>query len=120
MGWDGMGGISKLSFIFLLGIYIGHACMYSYIDNKKKSPTFLCVSNVDGKLGVGEHNFRNNSVCEFFNIRFQSRLFSFCFYLGLAIFLKILKTFFAIQNGVLKFAFETKVYRVLLSRPKRG
>lgn len=78
MGWDGMGGISKLSFIFLLGIYIGHACMYSYIDNKKKSPTFLCVSNVDGKLGVGEHNFRNNSVYVSFLI-FGSKVVFFLF-----------------------------------------
>ena len=86
----------------------------SHRDNKKISPIFLCVSKVDVNLGMGEHNFRNNPVyVSFVNFRFQSCL-SFCFYLGLAIFLQFLKTFFANQNGRFKFAFEKHVHMVLL------
>ena len=37
-----------------------HIC--TQVDYKKKLPTFLCVSKVDLKLELGEHNFRNNPV----------------------------------------------------------
>ena len=56
---------------------------------------------------------------EFSNMRFKSWLFFLLFLKRFTRFLKISKILFAMQNGVLKFAFETQVYMVLLSRAKR-
>ena len=51
---------------------------------------------------------------EFLNMRFKSWLFFLLFLKSFTHFLKISKTLFAMQNGVLKFAFETHVHMVLL------
>ena len=87
----------------------------TYINNKKLSPRFSWVSKFDVKLGVGEYHFRNYPMYVSFQIfGSKSCLFSFHFLLSSAFFLKISKTLFAIQNCVLKFAFETHVHSVLL------
>ena len=66
-------------------------------------------------MGGGVTSFsklRNSS--EFLDMRFKSCLFFVLFLKRFIHFLKISKILFAVQNGVLKFAFETHVHRVLL------
>ena len=52
---------------------------------------------------------------EFLNMRFKSCLFFQLFLKRFTHFLKISKMLFAMQNGVLKFAFETHVHRLFLT-----
>ena len=75
--WD---GISKVSFNFLYTLYIYRTCICTYIDNRKFSPSFLWVSKVNVKLGMGEQNFRDYPMnVSFLIFGSKSCLFLFVF-----------------------------------------
>ena len=120
MGWDGWmdgmdwTGYQKCPSIFSYCVRLYNMYICTYRDNKKFSPAFLWVSKFDVKFGVGEHHFEITLCTWVFKYLVPKDVFLFIFNWVQSFFWKSKKTFFAIKNWVLKFAFEKNVHGVVL------
>ena len=104
-----------VSFKILHTLWVFRTCIYILVYEIKIVTNIVMGLKIWCQVGGGVTPFSKLPYSrDFSNMRFKSCLFFLLFLKRFTHFLKISKTLFAIQNGVLKFAFETYVNRVLL------